>query len=72
VRSGATPHSTSARMTLPASPKTSVMLNADREMRRAYADLAYSRARERFTTKRMIDEYLHLYRSLVPARSVAA
>jgi len=48
------------------------MLNADRPMRRAYAELAYSRARERFTTKRMIDEYLQLYRSLAPVRSAAA
>ena len=41
------------------------LLNEDRAMRRAYAELAYSRARERFTTKRMIDECLQLYRSLV-------
>lgn len=47
-------------------------LNADRTMRRAYAELAYNRARERFTTKRMIDDYLQLYRSLIPARSAAA
>jgi len=47
-------------------------LNQDRPMRRAYAELAYSRARERFTTKRMIGEYLALYRSLLAARSQAA
>lgn len=47
-------------------------LNADRAMCRAYAELAYSRARERFTTKRMIDNYLELYRSLVSVDSVAA
>lgn len=47
-------------------------LNADRPMRRAYAELAYSRARERFTTKRMIDEYLQLYRSLSSVRVEAA
>ncbi len=47
-------------------------LNADRPMRRAYAELAYSRARERFTTKRMIDEYLQLYRSLASVRIEAA
>jgi len=41
-------------------------------MRRAYAEMAYTRARERFTTKRMIDDCLQLYRSLLPARSVAA
>jgi glycogen synthase len=47
-------------------------LGEDRTMRRAYAELAYTRARERFTTKRMIDDYLQLYRSLVSVRSVAA
>jgi glycosyltransferase involved in cell wall biosynthesis len=48
------------------------LLNADRSMCRAYAELAYSRARERFTTKRMIDDYLQLYRSLTTARVEAA
>ncbi len=48
------------------------MLNADRPMRRAFAELAYTRARERFTTKRMIDDCLQLYRSLVSAKSLAA
>jgi len=48
------------------------MLNDDRPMRRAYAELAYSRARERFTTKRMIDDCLQLYRSLASTRSMAA
>jgi glycosyltransferase involved in cell wall biosynthesis len=48
------------------------LLNNDRPMRRAYAEMAYSRARERFTTKRMIDDCLQLYRSLLPARSAAA
>ena len=47
-------------------------LSCDREMCRAYGNLAYSRARERFTTKRMIDEYLQIYRSLTSARSLAA
>jgi glycosyltransferase involved in cell wall biosynthesis len=48
------------------------LLNEDRAMRRAYAELAYSRARERFTTKRMIDQCLQLYRSLIGQRSLAA
>jgi glycosyltransferase involved in cell wall biosynthesis len=48
------------------------LLNSDRAMCRAYAELAYTRARERFTTKRMIEEYLHLYRSLISSRYVAA
>src|SRR6266852_4066338 len=47
-------------------------LTGDREMCRAYANLAYARARERFTTKRMIDQYLQLYRSLSSAKRLAA
>ena len=47
-------------------------LDADRALRQAYADRAYNRARERFTAKRMIDDYLELYRSLVSAASLAA
>jgi len=48
------------------------LLNSDRTMCRAYAELAYTRARERFTTKRMIEDYLQLYSSLVSVRSAAA
>ena len=48
------------------------LLNEDRAMRRAYAELAYTRARERFTTKRMIDQCLQLYRGLIAKRSMAA
>jgi glycogen synthase len=48
------------------------LLNSDRTMCRAYAELAYSRARERYTTKRMIDEYLQLYRNLVSVHTAAA
>jgi len=47
-------------------------LDADRALRHAYGDRAFTRARERFTTKRMIDDYLDLYRSLVSADSLAA
>ncbi len=47
-------------------------LDSDRGLRRAYSERAYARARERFTAKRMIDEYLDLYRSLIPMRAVAA
>ena len=47
-------------------------LDADRALRHAYADRAYTRARERFTTKRMIDDYLELYRSLVSTNALAA
>lgn len=48
------------------------LLSDDHLMRRSYAELAYRRARERFTSKRLIDDYLQLYRSLVAIRSVAA
>jgi glycosyltransferase involved in cell wall biosynthesis len=47
-------------------------LDADRPLRQAYADRAYTRARDRFTTKRMIDDYLELYRSLIAANTLAA
>jgi glycosyltransferase involved in cell wall biosynthesis len=47
-------------------------LNADRPLCRGYAERAYNRARERFTTKRMIDGYLQLYRTLASADSLAA
>ncbi len=47
-------------------------LTLDRPMRRAYAELAYTRARERFTTKRMIEDCLHLYRTLTSVGSAAA
>jgi len=39
-------------------------LSEDRERCRAYANRAYQRARDRYNHKRMIDEYLQLYRSL--------
>jgi glycogen synthase len=47
-------------------------LDADRPLRHAYADRAYTRARERFTTKRMIDDYLALYRTLLATNFLAA
>jgi glycogen synthase len=47
-------------------------LDSDRDLRKAYSDRAYTRARERFTTKRMIDDYLALYRSLLSIHSLAA
>ncbi len=47
-------------------------LDSDRALRHAYSDRAYTRARERFTAKRMIDDYLNLYRSLLSADTLAA
>jgi glycosyltransferase involved in cell wall biosynthesis len=48
------------------------LLSEERSLRQAYANRAYSRARERYTAKRMLDEYLRLYRSLSGAESAAA
>jgi glycosyltransferase involved in cell wall biosynthesis len=47
-------------------------LGEDREKCRAYGNRAYQRARDRYNHKRMIDEYLHLYRSLAAERWAAA
>jgi glycogen(starch) synthase len=47
-------------------------LDGDRPLRHAYAERAYARARARYTAKRMIDDYLDLYRSLIDVAAVAA
>jgi glycogen(starch) synthase len=47
-------------------------LHNDRPLRHAYADRAFARARARFTAKRMVENYLDLYRSLISANSLAA
>lgn len=47
-------------------------LSEDPHLCRIYADRAYQRARECFTAKRMIDEYLHLYRRLLGLQTLAA
>jgi glycosyltransferase involved in cell wall biosynthesis len=47
-------------------------LAENRDLCRSYANRAYQRARQRYTSKRMIDEYLHLYRSLPKAEPAAA
>ena len=39
-------------------------LDQDREMVRLYGTRAYNRARERFTARRMVEDYLQLYRRL--------
>jgi glycosyltransferase involved in cell wall biosynthesis len=38
----------------------------NRETRLTYSNLAYNRARQRFTAERMADDYMALYRSMVP------
>jgi glycosyltransferase involved in cell wall biosynthesis len=47
-------------------------LHADRNLRLTYANLAYNRARQRFTADRMVDEYLALYKSMISAGKAAA
>jgi hypothetical protein len=47
-------------------------LSDQRDLCRAYANRAYNRARERFTAKRMIDEYVALYGELQQIHQVAA
>ena len=47
-------------------------LSSEPDLCRTYAGLAYQRARERFNAKRMLDDYLQLYRNLLAAKSVAA
>ena len=42
-------------------------LNNDRELRLTYANLAYNRARQRFTAERMVDDYISLYDSIMGA-----
>ena len=52
--------------------ETIARLRADRELRLTFANLAYNRARQRFTAGRMVDEYLALYRSMITAGVAAA
>jgi len=47
-------------------------LGGNRELRQAYANRAYQRARDCFTAMRMVEEYLRLYRSLIFGRQLAA
>jgi glycosyltransferase involved in cell wall biosynthesis len=47
-------------------------LSDQRNLCRDYASRAYQRARERFTAKRMIDEYLQLYFQLLRSNAIAA
>ncbi len=41
-------------------------LHRDPELRATYAKMAYDRARQRFTSDRMVDDYVGLYRTMVP------
>jgi glycosyltransferase involved in cell wall biosynthesis len=48
------------------------LLQTDRETRLTLANLAYNRARLRYTADRMVDDYVNLYKSLVGAEVLAA
>jgi glycogen(starch) synthase len=47
-------------------------LDQDSEMARLYGTRAYNRARERFTARRMVDDYLQLYRRLRALKTAVA
>jgi glycosyltransferase involved in cell wall biosynthesis len=47
-------------------------LSDQRDLCRTYGNRAYQRARECFTSKRMIDQYMELYHSLLGTKRVAA
>jgi glycosyltransferase involved in cell wall biosynthesis len=47
------------------------VLKEDRDLCRAYGNLAYQRARERFTAKRMVEQYLQLYRHVIKQTAAA-
>ena len=47
-------------------------LTDDGQLRRRCANLAYERARQKFTADRMVEDYLNLYRMLVPVTTLAA
>ena len=47
-------------------------LHQDHELARQYGTRAYNRARERFTARRMVDDYLRLYRQLRTSKVAVA
>jgi glycosyltransferase involved in cell wall biosynthesis len=47
-------------------------VSEDREVAQGYGNRAYQRARERFTARRMVNEYIELYRELIGVGAVAA
>jgi glycosyltransferase involved in cell wall biosynthesis len=47
-------------------------LQNDRELRKTYANLAYRRAKQKFTAERMVNDYMNLYQTLVPTRVAVA
>lgn len=49
-----------------------IRLLGDRELRLTYANLALNRARQYYTSERMVGEYMSLYHSLITAGAIAA
>lgn len=47
-------------------------LHRDRDLRLRYANLAYTRARQRYTSARMVDDYMNLYQKAVSVGAMAA
>jgi hypothetical protein len=47
-------------------------LQSDPELRKTYGNLAYNRARQRYTAERMVNDYMNLYHSLVAAGAAVA
>ncbi len=47
-------------------------LQSDKVLRLTYSNLAYRRARQRYTAERMVSDYVNLYTSLVPAGAAVA
>lgn len=47
-------------------------LDGDKALCKKYANRAYDRARERYTSERMVDAYVSLYQSVVAAEAAAA
>ena len=52
--------------------QTVAQLRQDPELARLYGTRAYNRARERFTARRMVDDYLRLYRQLRTSKIAVA
>jgi len=47
-------------------------LQNDRELRLTYANLAYRKAKQRFTAERMVSDYMNVYQTLIPAGAAVA
>jgi len=47
-------------------------LHYDRELRLTCANLAYNRARQRYTADRMVDDYVRLYEEVIPSNATDA